>query len=130
MLKNKSTASYIHLGLAVLAIVLAVLGATTLGLIRDTFSGLIVALLLVGAVASLAAFVLDKVDWLDIIPIAFYGLSLGLIFKDGIEVLTYAAIGIDNNTGGNGALTNVYLIIGAVLLIASVVTVFIRTKKA
>lgn len=130
MLKNKSTASYIHLGLAVLAIVLAVLGATTLGLIRDTFSGLIVALLLVGAVASLAAFVLAKVDWLDIIPIAFYGLALGLIFKDGVEVLTYASIGIDNNTGGNGTLTNVYLIIGAVLLIASVVKAFICTKKA
>lgn len=130
MLKNKSTASYIHLGLAVLAIVLAVLGATTLGLIRDTFSGLIVALLLVGAVASLAAFVLDKFDWLDIIPIAFYGLSLGLIFKDGIEVLTYASIGIDNNTGGSSVLTNVYLVIGAVLLIASVVKAFIRTKKA
>lgn len=45
-------------------------------------------------------------------------------------MLTYTSIGIDNNTGGNGALTNVYLIIGAVLLVASVVKAFIRTKKA
>jgi len=130
MLKNKCIASYIHLGAAVLAIVLAILGATTLGLVRDTFSGLIIVLLLMGAVASLAAFVFGKIDWLDIIPIAFYGLSLGFIFKDGIEVLTYASIGIDNNTGGNAAMTNAYLIIGAVLLIASVVKAFIQPKKA
>lgn len=129
MLKNKNAVSYIHILSAILALILMLVGMKTKGLTNDTFSGTIIAMLLLGVVTSILAFVLDKMDWLDIIPIVFYGFSLGLIFKDGVEVVAYGVIGIDNNTGGNLMLTGTYLAIGAVLLVISIIKAFIYKDR-
>ena len=129
ILKNKSIFAYISLILPVFAVVLAIVGGATHGLIADTFSGAIIAMLVIGAVVNIVGFLFDKFDIKALAPV-FYGLALGLIFMDGIEVLTYATIGIDNNVGGQSALTVAYLVMGAVLIVLSVAGAFVGDRKS
>ncbi len=58
-----------------------------------------------------------------------YGLALGFILLDGVEVLAYGLIGIDNNVGDDISLTFVYLILGAVSLILSIACAFFKFEK-
>ncbi len=129
MLKNKSAASYIGLVLAVLAAVLALFGNASQGLVRDSFSGLILLFLALGAVAGLIGFFAAGWEITDLASVLFFGLALGFIFKDGIEVLVYDSIGIDNNVGGNGALVTAYLILGGILVVLSVAKCFMAKQQ-
>lgn len=124
LLNHKKSVSYVSLVLPVLAVILAIVGASTRGLVRDTFPGSIVLFLIVGAVVTVAGFLLNQFDFINALSPIFYGLALGLIFKGGVEVLMYALIGIDNNVGGQASLTLAYLILGVVLFLASVVIAF------
>lgn len=131
ILKNKSIVAYISLVVPVLAIVLAIVGGATKGLLGDTFSWLIVFFLVLGAVVSITAFLFPKVEIIQAIAPIFYGLALGLILLDGVEVVAYGLIGIDNNVGGQMSLTLLYLILGAVTFILSIVSAFFSyCKKA
>lgn len=128
--KNKSIVAYISLVVPVIAVVLSIVGGVTKGLLGDTFSGLIVAFLVLGAAAGIAAFFFPSIDLIQMIAPVFYGLALGFIFLDGIEVLAYGLIGIDNDVGGNMSLTLVYLILGLITLVLSIVSAFFEfTKK-
>lgn len=128
MLKNKRIVTYISLILPVLAIIIAIVGGATKGLVRDTFSATIIVMLIIGALVSIAGFLFEKFD-LDALAIIFYGLALGLIFKDGVEVLTYETIGIDNNVGGKGSLVYAYLILGGILFVFSIVNALFNHRK-
>lgn len=77
--KNKSIVAYISLVVPVLAVVLAIIGGATKGLLGDTFSWVIVLFLVLGAVVSIAAFLFPKVEIIQAIAPIFYGLALGLI---------------------------------------------------
>lgn len=130
LFKNKTVSSYIGLFLAVLAIALSVFGGTTLGLVGDTFPSLIIVFLILGAALGVLGFLFDQIELFSMLAPIFYGLALGFVFLNGIEVLVYAGIGIDNNVGGQSALTLAYLIIGGILLIGSIVNAFFSPKKA
>lgn len=128
--KNKSIVAYISLVIPVLAVVLAIIGGATKGLLGDTFSWVIVLFLVLGAVVSIAAFLFPKVEIIQAIAPIFYGLALGLIMLDGVEVISYGLIGIDNDVGGQMSLTFLYLILGAVTFILSIASAFFSyTKK-
>lgn len=129
LFKNKSIAAYLSLVVPVLAVVLAIVGGATKGLLGDTFSWVIVLFLVLGAVVSIAAFLFPKLGFLQAIAPVFYGVALGLIFLDGIEVISYGLIGIDNDVGGQMSLTMLYLILGAVSLILSIAAAFFDFKK-
>lgn len=124
LLKNKRIATYASLVIPVVAIVLTIVGAATQGLVGDTFSPLIVTFLVLGAVLSVVCFLFNDVDFLNMPLPIFFGLALGFIFRDGIEVLVYGSIGIDNNVGGQSALTVTYLVLGAIAFILSIASVF------
>lgn len=121
---KKNNTVYVSLILPVIAIALAFIGVSTKGLVGDTFSMIIVGFLAIGAVSSLAGFLFRKVELFKIIAVIFYGLALGFIFKDGVEVLIYYMIGIDNNVGGQGVLTMGYLAVGAILLLVAIINTF------
>ncbi len=127
--KNKSIISYVGLILPVLAIILAIVGSATKGLVGDTFAPVIVWFLIIGALLSVAGFVFEKYDFLDIIAIIFYGLALGFIFLYGVEVIAYGTIGIDNNVGGVMELTVTYLAISALILVISIAKSFFESKN-
>lgn len=129
LFKNKSITAYLFLVVPVLAIVLAIVGGATKGLLGDTFSWLIIFFLVLGAVVSIAAFLFPKFEFLQAAAPVFYGLALGFILLDGVEVLAYGLIGIDNNVGGDISLTFVYLILGAVSLILSIACAFFKFEK-
>ena len=122
--KNKSIVAYLSLLVPVLAIVLAIIGGATKGLLGDTFSWLIVLFLVLGAVVSIAAFLFPKAEMIQAVAPIFYGIALSLIFLDGVEVVSYGLIGIDNDVGGQMSLTFLYLILGAVTLILSIASAF------
>ena len=88
LFKNKSIAAYLSLVVPVLAVVLAIIGGTTKGLLGDTFSWVIVLFLVLGAVVSIAAFLFPKLGFLQAVAPVFYGVALGLIFLDGVEVIS------------------------------------------
>ena len=106
-----------------------IVGGATKGLLGDTFSWVIVLFLVLGAVVSIAAFLFPKLGFLQAVAPVFYGVALGLIFLDGIEVISYGLIGIDNDVGGQMSLTMLYLILGAVSLILSIAAAFFDFKK-
>lgn len=130
LLKNKKSVSYVSLALPVLAVILAIIGSATRGLVGDTFPGTIVLFLILGAAVTVAGFLFNQLDFINALSPIFYGLALSLIFKGGVEVLMYALIGIDNNVGGQAPLTLAYLILGAVLFLLSVVIAFFDHSTA
>ena len=86
--KNKSIVAYLSLLVPVLAIVLAIIGGATKGLLGDTFSWVIVLFLVLGAVVSIAAFLFPKAEMIQAVAPIFYGIALSLIFLDGVEVVS------------------------------------------
>ena len=124
LLKNKRIVTYASLVIPVVAVVLIIVGTATNGLVGDTFSPLIVTFLALGSVLGVACFFFNDIDFLNMLLPVFFGLALGFIFRDGVEVLVYGSIGIDNNVGGQSALTAAYLVMGAIAFVLSVANVF------
>lgn len=120
-MKNNKLLSYIPLIVPVLAIITAIVGLATKGLLADTFPVVIAVMLFIGAAASTAAVFLPKFSFIKLIPIVFYGIALGYIFFYGVEVLVYAGVGIDNNVGGNESLVTTYLVLSIIVLVLSIV---------
>ena len=130
LLKNKSIVSYVSLILPVLAIVLTIVGGTTLGLVGDSFPAVIIVSLVLGAVANIVCFLLPKYDFLQIIAAAFYGVALGFIVRYGVEVLAYAMQNVDVYVGGDASLVKAYFALGLILLVLSIASAFFTHAKA
>lgn len=128
-IKNKTIPSYLTIAGAIIALVTMIIGAATKGLVMDTFSGVIITMFILGIIASLAGFVFDKIPFISILPLIFYGIAFGLIFFDGIEPMTYASIGVDNDVGGDANMVLVYLVLTGIAMIVQAIPLFFKQNK-
>lgn len=126
---KKTIWAYAGLLSIIMALVTLIIGASTKGLVMDTFSGAIIAMLILGIIATAANFAFDKIPFISIIPLIFYAIAFGLIFFGSVEPLAYAAAGVDNDVGGNADLALVYMILTAITVLIPAITLFFKQSK-
>lgn len=120
LIKRKNAWSLTLVAAAVIALVTLIYGSVTKALVYDSFNPVIIAFLIAGAVAAIAAFVLPF-DFMNFLPVPFVGVAFAVLAYDSAPVIADKINGI-NLVQGNFSASVVLLVLmsicGALLCLA------------
>lgn len=127
MLKDKTLWFYAELAAAVLVVIALVIGWTTKGLVKNTFS---VSIVVCGVIGILLEVLYLFVN-LEILPLAvtiMYALTFGIIGNQGSYVISDHFNGV-NFLGGNYSMVLQCLFLTGIALVLSIIALFNDQKK-
>ncbi len=127
MLKGKTVWFYAEILAAVLIAVAVIIGCTTKGLVKNTFSSSIVICAVIGILLE----ILYQFVNLEILPLGvtvMYALTLGIIANQGSYVISDHVNGV-SFLGGNYQMVLQCLILTGLGLILSILALFFEQKK-
>lgn len=128
IVENRTVWFYAEVVAAVLVLVAMVIGITTKGLVKNTFSTGIVIAALIGIAIEV---VYQFVNW-EVLPLlvtAMYALAFGMIANQGSYVISDHINGV-NFLGGNYGMVLQCLVLVGIALVLSILALFHDQKKA
>jgi hypothetical protein len=128
IVENKTVWFYTEVVAAVLVLVAMVIGVTTKGLVKNTFSTGIVIAALIGIAIEV---VYQFINW-EVLPLlvtAMYALAFGMIANQGSYVISDHINGV-NFLGGNYDMVLQCLALVGIALVLSILALFHDQKKA
>lgn len=126
-LKSKGIASYFGCGAAVLALAIAIIGPITRGFADRSFSNEVIAILVIGIIAEVATF-LTNTKAMPLVTAIIFAVGVGLIFMNAAPIVADRYNDLNFRNGDFNSVV-VYLVLGSLMGIASVVACFEDKKN-